>query len=101
MLNFIEMIKRYTHKPRITATGDQCFWVNNGPVLQDVQELNEAFKTMTDAQFMHHVSKGKNDFASWVADVLEDNDLASLLRKSRTRKSAARAVEVHVKNYYS
>jgi len=76
------------------APPDKCFWVNHGPVLRNLRELREALAgTISDEQFAFHVGAGKNDFATWVADVLNDVKCASSLRRARTKPAALRAVE--------
>jgi len=87
-------------KQLVTASDGCCFWVHNGPIIRDLRELHEAIRdTMTDEQFTHHVSKEKNDFAQWVADVLEDDTCAKALRRVRTRKSTQKALELCLAEY--
>ncbi len=76
----------------IAASGEQCFWVNNGPVLADMRDLFRALDDMTDAQFKHHVSGGKNDFALWVRDVLCHGACADRLVNAKTRTAAKKAL---------
>lgn len=80
-------------KPLVVADETHRFWVNNGPALKDLKELCEALRAMNDEQFAHHVNSEKNDFAKWVAEVLEDEKCAQALLKAKTRKAAARAVK--------
>lgn len=76
----------------IAASGEQCFWVNNGPVLADIRDLFHALDEMTDAQFKHHISGGKNDFALWVRDVLCHGACAERLEGAKTRAAAQKAL---------
>lgn len=76
----------------ITASGEQCFWVNNGPVLADIHDLLRALDEMTDTQFKHHTSGGKNDFALWVRDVLCHGACAERLANAKTRAAAKKAL---------
>ena len=71
------------------ADGPECFWVNHGPVLRNLEELHRALQEMSDAQYKHHVEGGRNDFAVWVAEVLEDPKCASSLRRVKRRTTAA------------
>lgn len=75
-----------------TAEGEKCFWVNNGPILADINDLFRALDDMTDAQFAHHVMKGKNDFSLWVRDVLGHAACAKRLINAKTRASARKAI---------
>lgn len=81
--------------PALTqAPPDKCFWVNHGPVLKDLRELRDALASgISERQFAFHVGAGKNDFATWVADVLHDSACAASLRRARTKPAALRAVE--------
>jgi len=70
------------------------FWVNFGPILNNLRDLREALAgEITDAQFAYHVGPGHNDFAAWVADVLGDQECAKALRRVRKRQSALKAVD--------
>lgn len=77
---------------RAVASDEQCFWVNNGPILRDINDLFRALDAMTDAQFKHHVSRGKNDFALWVEHVLAHGACAKRLAQAKTRVAAKKAL---------
>lgn len=85
--------------PSPAAFGERCFWVNNGPVLSTLKDLARAFRTMTSAQYRHHTSSGRSDFAAWVEEVLGDGACAGELRSARTKTAAARIVDAHVAKY--
>ena len=70
------------------AAPEQCFWVNNGPILKNLEELANALPDMSDDTFMHHANNEKNDFSNWVKDIIGDQKLANDLLSSRTRYSA-------------
>lgn len=86
-------------KVMVCADGTHCFWVHNGPVLKDIEELHHALKEMSDDMFSYHVGKGRNDFADWVEHVLDDKTLATSLRKARKVSTSARAVAKGLKEY--
>ncbi len=71
---------------------EQCFWVNNGPVLKNLYELADALPQISDDAYAHHANKEKNDFSKWVNDVIGDNKLANDLLSSRGKDSAAKKV---------
>ena len=72
---------------------ERCFWVHYGPIVSDLEELREALKTdITDEQFKHHVSKDKNDFATWIRDTLKDKSCSVALKRVRTKKGTIRAL---------
>ena len=72
--------------------GERCFWVNNGPVLRNLDELYAALSEMGKDTFSHHVSKDKNDFSAWIRDVLGDQKLAQDLMKASSKKGMATKV---------
>ena len=74
----------------------QCFWVNNGHVLKNLEELASELQTMGDDTFKHHVSKERNDFTNWVNDVVNDKKLAKDLLSSKNRESALKKVRSRV-----
>lgn len=76
------------------ARGDQCFWVNNGPVVKNIEELKKALRDMGKEQYAHHTTHGGNDFANWVENILSCTPCALALRKSKTKAGAIKALSV-------
>tara|TARA_B100000508_G_C11459042_1_gene278241 strand:+ start:1623 stop:2015 length:393 start_codon:yes stop_codon:yes gene_type:complete len=91
---------RTARRALVCANGEQCFWVHDGPILQDLNELATALKNMHKEVFAHHVSTSRNDFADWVEHVLQDQACATDLR-SRRSPSGARTVVVRHLRYYA
>lgn len=77
--------------------GPECFWVNNGPIIKNLDELAAAIRAMKKDVFAHHVNKEKNDFAKWVEGVIGDMKLASDLCKSRSRRNILQATNSRLK----
>ena len=71
---------------------EQCFRVNNGPILKNLEELANSLPEMSDESFSHHLNSEKNDFSSWVKDVIGDQKLANDLLSSRNKESALNKV---------
>lgn len=71
---------------------EQCFWVNNGPILRNLEELAKTLPELSDDVFYHHVSNEKNDFSNWIRDVIGDQALASDLLSSKNKESALKKV---------
>ncbi len=71
---------------------EQCFWVNNGPILKNIGELSSALNNISNDQFTHHLNHGKNDFSKWVGEVIGDSDLAAALSKVKTRSTAIKKI---------
>lgn len=72
---------------------EQCFWVNNGPVLKNLDELYNALPEMNKDTFKYHVNKEKNDFSNWVRDILGDQKLAEDITKAKSKSAIATKVK--------
>ncbi|MCK5466699.1 hypothetical protein KAI56_04385 [Candidatus Parcubacteria bacterium] len=83
----------------INAQDESCFWVNNGPVLKNLNDLKKSLLTMSKDTFSYHVNKEKNDFAVWIKNVLEDETLSNKLAKIKTLKTMSKDVEDRLKKY--
>lgn len=86
-------------KVLVCAKGPDCFWVNGGPILKDLVELESALKDMSDKMFTYHVRKHGNDFADWVEAILKDVDTAAALRKAKKPNTAHKIVVKQLKLY--
>lgn len=73
---------------------EECFWVNNGPVLASLEGLRDALSHMTDEQFTYHTKRDGNDFARWIRDSLGDAETATRIARARTRSGAVQALRV-------
>lgn len=76
---------------------ENCFWVNNGPILKNLSELLSTLKSISDETFRHHANPQKNDFAKWIDEVIGDKKLAKDIAKSRNKKSLIKKVDFRVK----
>lgn len=58
--------------------GDKAFYVCRGDRIDNLADLANCIESLTPEQFKHHVStEGKrNDFATWIFDVLKNPALA-------------------------
>lgn len=72
---------------------EQCFWVNNGPILKNLDELANAMPDINDDTFYNHVNSEKNDFSNWIRDVIGDQALAKDLLSSQDKHSALRKIK--------
>lgn len=75
---------------------EKAFWANNGPVLKNLYELQDALQNMSDDAYVHHANKEKNDFSKWVDEVIGDGRLAKDLLSARNRESALNKVSKRV-----
>lgn len=63
----------------------QYFYLSDGRVLKNLDELAEALNKMSDDTFNRHVTDSKNDFSNWINDVWEEKILASSLRNVKDK----------------
>jgi len=74
--------------------------------IKNMAELADAFEVMSDESFNHHVNGKKNDFATWVKDILHDDELSSRLTGVNDRQKSLHIVkqrlkEIHESQYTS
>jgi hypothetical protein len=60
---------------------ERRFHFRDGTTIGDLEELRRKIETISYQEFYHHVNTSKNDFASWVRNVLHDERLADELQK--------------------
>jgi len=77
---------------------DKAFYVHEGGTIRSLYELAEALSLMKPASFNHHVSPGRNDFANWVRDVIDDSVLASMLMLSKSKGQMEKEVRERIKD---
>jgi len=75
---------------------EYVFYLNDGRILKNIENLRDALNTMTDELFAYHVNSGKNDFSKWVIDVIIDEKLARDLLKAKDKTQAFKAVSQRV-----
>jgi hypothetical protein len=75
---------------------EHTFKLQGGHEISNLYELALHLAGMDDSTFAHHVNSEKNDFRSWVFDIVKDDRLADRLSKSKNRKQMANAVEKRV-----
>ncbi len=83
----------------VYADNRTSFWVQDGQILNSLVALRDAFATMSKATYHYHTSLDHNDFATWVALVLDDDVCAEALRHAKTLTAAKTIVVKHLKHY--
>ncbi len=76
---------------------EECFWINNGPIVRNIYELINVLQTIDDRTFSYHVNKERNDFSVWVRAVLGDEELADKLLKTKNRKRMLNIIRERVR----
>jgi hypothetical protein len=75
---------------------DQVFYCCDGQTLVSLMALASALQQMSDQVYAYHANGHKNDFYNWVADVVEDDELAEELADTLDRQQAADLVAERV-----
>lgn len=78
------------------APEDKRFVLQDGRLLKDLKELADALEHMSEEVFTHHANSSKNDFSSWVRDVLCESELAEDIAKAENQMRAQIAVLKHI-----
>ena len=82
---------------RKDAPPEKSFWVCDGQVVRNLEELPVVLEKMSDESFACHVNKDKNDFALWVKEVIGDRMLAVTLQMVKSRRGAIDAVRRRIR----
>lgn len=91
------MVKKEEAKKYLSGCmPEQCFWVNNGPILKSIEELANALPQMSNETFRHHVNGERNDFSNWIRQVIGDKKLAEELTKSSSKDSALKKLKARL-----
>jgi len=78
--------------PLVKVSEETAFWCNDGRVFRDLRELAEGLASMSNETFYYHVTQERNDFSNWIGDVMEDMELAGLLRKMISKEEASACI---------
>ena len=92
MPKIIRISKEEAYRRLGDVPDDKRFWCQDGKVIKNLKDLEEALNNMSDETFRHHSGGERNDFSNWVRDVLGDDKLARDLSKAKSRIQASRAI---------
>jgi hypothetical protein len=76
--------------------GKGVFQLHMGATINSLKDLAEALDIMSDKSFGHHVTATKNDFGSWIRDVLGDTELADAVYKCKSKQSILKKVDERI-----
>jgi len=78
---------------------DKIFWTCHGSECRNIYELLENIRSQSDESFRFHVNKseGKNDYAKWITDVLEDEVLGHRLHSIPDKDLYADVIHERIK----
>ena len=64
---------------------NQVFRCCDGRVLRNIRDLAKTLAHMGEDSFRYHAHQGKNDFSTWVSQIIGDEKLARHLRRTPDR----------------
>ena len=73
------------------------FYLCDGTILKNLDDLLKAFETINDETYQYHANSEKNDFSNWIKDVVGDTKLASDL-KSKNKKEAIKILNNRIEH---
>lgn len=69
------------------------FYVCDGKVLKNIDDLKSALKGMNNDAFSYHCNGEKNDFRLWISDSIGNKDLASKISRIKTKEGLIKKLE--------
>ncbi|MFN6944310.1 MAG: hypothetical protein ACK4ND_05145 [Cytophagaceae bacterium] len=75
-----------------TMTPEKYFYVQDGKVLTNLDDLINYMPEISDETFAHHVNKDKNDFYNWICEVIKDEEMANSIKKVKTKSGFIKKV---------
>lgn len=72
------------------------FWLCTNENLRSLRDISEALQKATDDVFRYHVNRDKNDFETWIRDIIKDKDLAREIARVKTRDTLIRKITERV-----
>jgi hypothetical protein len=79
------------------APKEKTFRTRLGKEIKNLRELSKTLDETPEDNFSEHVNDKKNDFANWIKNVLEDNELAEELYKTTDFKRTKQLVSARIK----
>ena len=76
---------------------DKFFWVCDGQIIRNLNGLVTSLGKMNNGTFTYHVNKEKNDFSTWVKEVIGDNTLARELKKRKSKASTIKTIKERIR----
>jgi hypothetical protein len=72
---------------------EHYFVLADGKKLKNLQELYENVKYFDKSIFSVHVNESKNDFSTWVKDIMGLNELSSAMKEAKTREEIYHSID--------
>jgi hypothetical protein len=75
----------------------KAFWFHMHLMAKNLTEFAVGMGDLTEEVYRYHCSGQKNDFVSWIQEVVGDSELARRLHSVDGKEEAARVVQARVK----
>ncbi|MBU0472159.1 MAG: hypothetical protein KKF65_06020 [Nanoarchaeota archaeon] len=75
---------------------EEYFYLKSGNVLKSIEELYDKIGSLLDEDFFFHVNDGKNDFANWIRNIFQEEELATKLFAVKTKYEIKSILERHL-----
>ena len=72
---------------------NHSFFSVNGKEIRNLNELKDFLKKITEKEFSHHVTPERNDFENWARHSLENQELADLLGKKKSKEETIQMID--------
>jgi hypothetical protein len=92
MVKIIKINREEASRRLRDVPDEKRFWCQDGRIVRNLKELENALNDMSDETFHYHSGEGRSDFSNWIRDVVGDNKLANDLSKAKSRIRAGNAV---------
>jgi len=77
--------KTKKHTLFVEITPEKYFVMCDGKQVKNFKELADILRIVSDDVFFYHVNEQRNDFATWVKDVFNEQDLAKRMQNIHNR----------------
>ena len=95
------LTKTQAQKYLSNAPEDKVFWSHDGKIFRNLFELQSGLSSMDDETYAYHTRMGKNDFSTWIREIIGDETLASDMEKGMARLEASMEVESRIHSLIS
>ncbi len=68
---------------------EYVFHCHDTCVFKNMRELRDGLSNMSEETYAYHANTEKNDFSTWVRDVIKDEKLAADLRSAKSKTEAS------------
>jgi hypothetical protein len=84
----------------VQAPQENEFVLVDGKRLKNLLDLVDAFDSIGDGVFNHHVTVDRNDFAYWIDDTLQEHELAANLRQIKSKLETRNVIQKMIIDRY-